>query len=178
MSVKYNFTSLQSFIFARKTSEMKNVFLFASIILASGLFFTNTYNSLIDARSWGSAIPHSIAVTREYYSHVNPGNFFRIFSPLNQVLAIVVLILFWKSSPAVRWYLGTAFILYVLADVFTFAYFYPRNDIMFKTGSLTDMETLRKAWTGWNAMNWVRSFMLLAGIFLSSLSLHKIYTLN
>ena len=87
MSVKYNFTSLQSFIFARKTSEMKNVFLFASIILASGLFFTNTYNSLIDARSWGSAIPHSIAVTREYYSHVNPGNFFRIFSPLNQVLA-------------------------------------------------------------------------------------------
>lgn len=157
---------------------MKQVFLFASIILASGLFLTNTYNSLIDVKSWGSAIPQSLATARDYFSHVNPGNFFRIFSPINQVLALLVLILFWRSSPTIRYWLGAAFLLYVLTDVFTFAYFYPRNDIMFKTGQLTDVNTLQKAWSGWNTMNWVRSFMLLAGIFFSSLSLHKFYTMK
>jgi hypothetical protein len=157
---------------------MKTILLFASIILASGLFLTNVYNSLIDARSWGSAIPQSIATARDYYSQINPGNFFRIFSPINQVLVLLVLILFWNSSPAIRWCLLTAFILFVLVDVFTFAYFYPRNDIMFKTAQLTDVETIKKAWSGWNTMNWVRSFILLAGIFFSSLSLHKFYMLR
>ncbi|MBS1921663.1 MAG: hypothetical protein JST17_15555 [Bacteroidetes bacterium] len=32
---------------------MKPLFLFASITLANGLLFTNIYNSMIDATSWG-----------------------------------------------------------------------------------------------------------------------------
>jgi hypothetical protein len=32
---------------------MKKLFLFASIALASGLLFTNVYNSMIDSTSWG-----------------------------------------------------------------------------------------------------------------------------
>jgi hypothetical protein len=156
---------------------MKNFILFLSISLASGLLFVNIYTSLVDARSWGSNIPNSIATAREYYKVVNPGNFFRIFSPANQLLALLVLILFWKLSPAVRLYLGVAFVLYVLADVFTFAYFYPRNDIMFKTAQLTDVDTLKKVWAEWNAMNWVRSLIILTGLIFSFLSLHKIYNI-
>jgi hypothetical protein len=67
---------------------MKNVLLFASILIACGLLLTNIYNSLIDAKSWGSNIPKSIETARQYYQTVNPGNFFRIFSPVNQVLAL------------------------------------------------------------------------------------------
>jgi hypothetical protein len=144
-------------------------------VLASGLLFVNFYNSVIDARSWGSDIPNSIEITREYFKTVNPGNFFRLYSPVNQLLALVVLILFWKYSPSIRLYLGAALVLYVMCDVLTFAYFYPRNDIMFKTASLTDTELLRKTWSQWNNMNWVRSFILLVGLFFSLLSLHKIY---
>lgn len=153
---------------------MKNIFLFASIALASGLLLTNIYNSLIDARSWGANIPESIGTAREYFKSVNPGNFFRVFSPINQVLGLLVLILFWKTMPAIRIYLGAAFVLYVLGDVFTFAYFYPRNDIMFKTGQLTDIDALRKAWSGWNTMNWLRSFILFVGLVFSFLALNKI----
>lgn len=156
---------------------MKNVILFASIVIASGLMLTNTYNSLIDARSWGSNIPHSIEVTREYFRSVNPGNFFRVFSPVNQLLALLALILFWKTSPQIRIFLVVAFILYVLGDVFTFAYFYPRNDIMFK-GDITAVEKIRIAWKGWNTMNWLRSLILLIGIIFSFLALDKIYTLK
>jgi hypothetical protein len=152
----------------------KNIFLFASISVASGLLFVNIYNSLIDVRSWGSDIPNSIASAREYFKAVNPGNFFRIFSPVNQLLALLVLILFWKVSPAIRLFLGIAFGWYVLGDVLTFVYFYPRNDILFKTAQLTDVETLKKAWSEWNDVNWIRSLIVLTGLIFSFISLHKI----
>lgn len=164
--------------FASKLSNMKNIILFASISLAAGLLFVNLYNSMVDARSWGGHIPDSIATTREYFKTVNPGNFFRVFSPLNQLLGLLALILFWKSAPAARPYLGAAFVFYVLTDVFTFAYFYPRNDIMWKTALMTDTELLRKTWSEWSNMNWLRTFILLVGLSFSFMSLHKILSIR
>ncbi|MBK7870557.1 MAG: DUF1772 domain-containing protein [Saprospiraceae bacterium] len=157
---------------------MKSIILFASITMAAGLMFVNFYNSVVDAKSWGSDIPNSIAAAREYFKTVNPGNFFRLYSPINQVLALSVLILFWKTAPGARIYLGAALGMYVLSEMFTFAYFFPRNDIMWKTAQLTDVDTLRKAWSEWSTMNWLRTFMLLVGLCLSFLSLHKIYLLR
>lgn len=156
---------------------MKTIILFASISIASGLLFVNLYTSLFDAKSWGSDIPNSIAAAREYFKIVNPGNFFRMFSPVNQILALLVLILFWKSPSPIRLCLGAAFVMYILGDVLTFAYFYPRNDIMFKTAQLTDVDLLKTTWSEWNTMNWVRTFVLVAGLSFSFLSLHKIYLL-
>lgn len=156
---------------------MKNMVLFASISVASGLLFANFYTSLVDARSWGSDIPTSIATAREYFKTVTPANFFRIVSPVNQVLALMAVILFWNSSPSIRLSLGAALVLYILVDVLTFAYFYPRNDLLFKTAQLTDTATLRNAWSSWSAMNWFRSSILFAGLALSCLSLHRIYSL-
>lgn len=155
---------------------MKNVIVFLSIIIASGLLFVNLYTSLIDAKSWGSDIPNSIATAREYFKTVTPGNFFRVFSPVNQVVGLLALILFWKASPSIRLCLGVAFALYVLGDVLTFAYFYPRNDIMFKNAQLTDVDLLKKVWSEWSMMNWGRSLVLLVGLFFSCFSLHKIYS--
>ena len=157
---------------------MKTIILFASISVASGLLFVNLYSSLIDAKSWGGSIPDSIAAAREYFKIVNPGNFFRIFSPINQVLGLLVLVLFWKSSSSIRLYLGVAFALYIIAEALTFRYFYPRNDIMFRTAQLTDIDLLRKTWSEWNTVNWVRSLVLLAGLVFSCLSLHKFYSLH
>ena len=157
---------------------MKKIILFASITLASGLLFANLYTSLIDARSWGSDIPNSIATAREYFKTVNPGNFFRLFSPVNQALGIIVLILFWKASPSIRLCLGAALALYLLAEGLTFGYFFPRNDIMFRDARLTDVDLLKKTCSEWATMNWIRSGILLAGIFFSFLSLHKIYSLR
>jgi len=157
---------------------MKTIILFASISIACGLLFVNLYTSLVDVKSWGSDIPHSIAVTRAYFKTVNPGNFFRIFSPVNQLLCLAVLVLFWKTSPSIRLCLGAALVLYILADVFTFAYFYPRNDIMFKTAQLSDVDLLKRTVSEWSGMNWLRSLVILAGLFFSFMALHKIYLLR
>jgi uncharacterized membrane protein len=157
---------------------MKQILLFASISVACGLLFANLYSSLIDAKSWGSDIPNSISITRQYFKTVSPGNFFRLFSPVNQALGIIVLILFWKMSPSIRFCLGAALAMYLLAEGLTFGYFFPRNDIMFRNASLTDVDLLRKTLSEWNRMNWVRSGILLTGIFFSFLSLHKIYNVR
>lgn len=156
---------------------MKTIILFASISIACGLMFVNIYTSLVDVKSWGGDIPNSIATAREYFKTVNPGNFFRLFSPVNQVLGLLVLVLFWKSAPSIRLCLGGAFILYILGDVFTFAYFYPRNDVMFKTAQLTDVDLLKKTVSEWSTMNWLRSLVIMAGLFFSCIALHKIYLL-
>ncbi|MEI9908929.1 MAG: hypothetical protein WDO71_04230 [Bacteroidota bacterium] len=157
---------------------MKKIILFSSIVLASGLLLANLYTSLIDAQSWGSDIPHSIATAREYFKSVNPGNFFRIFSPANQALGLIVLVLFWKTSPSIRLSLGIALALYLLAEGLTFGYFFPRNDIMFRNAQLTDINLLKKTWSEWNSMNWVRTGILIIGVSFSCLSLHKIYSLK
>lgn len=153
---------------------MKHFILYASIVVASGLLLTNIYNSMIDVTSWGADIPHSIEAARTYFKAKNPGDFFRIFSPINQILALLALVFFWKSSKIVRLCLAVALVLYVLGDVFTFVYFYPRNDIMFKTANLTDIDTLRAAWDGWSTMNWLRSLIVLIGLIFSFMGLHKI----
>ena len=157
---------------------MQKITLFLSIVLAGGLLFTNLYTSLIDARSWGSDIPNSIGTARAYFKEVDPGNFFRLFSPVNQALGIMVLVLFWKASPSIRMGLGIALVCYVLAEALTFTYFFPRNDIMFRDAALADVDLLRKTWSEWNSMNWVRSGILTIGVFFSCLSLHRIYSLQ
>lgn len=156
---------------------MKKTILFLSISLASGLLFTNLFTSLIDARSWGADIPNSIAAAREYFKVVDPGNFFRLFSPINQALGILALILSWKTSGSIRIGLGIALVCYLSAEAMTFIYFFPRNDIMFRDAALTDIVLLKKTWSEWNSMNWVRTAVLTIGVLSSCFSLHKIYLL-
>ena len=155
---------------------MKLLLLFASTSLASGLLFANIYTSLIDTKSWGAGIPQSVETAREYFKTVNPKIFFRMIAPANLVAALLVLILFWKISVTVRIYLGMALALYICVEMFTFTYFYPRNKIMFENTPLPDIDTLKNALAGWRTMNWLRSFIIFAGLVFSFLALHEIYT--
>jgi len=156
-------------------ATMKTVVLAMSIIFASGVLFANLYTSIVDARSWGAEIPNSIAAAREYFKAVTPGDFFRVASPLNQFLALVALVLFWRTSRAIRMCLGVALATYVLADVLTFTYFYPRNDVMFKTAALNDAVLLHKTWAEWSTMNWIRSLVIFCGVVSSFVGLHRSY---
>lgn len=153
---------------------IRKIVLFLSITVASGVLITNIYTSVVDATSWGSNIPESLQAARTYFKVVNPGTFFRVFSPLNQVLAVLALVLFWKSAPSARMFLAIALGCYILTDVFTFAYFYPRNEIMFVNG--TDLAIMSKAWSEWSTMNWFRSLLIFAGLCCSFISLNNVYS--
>jgi uncharacterized membrane protein len=152
---------------------MKNIVLFLSVGIASGLLLVNIYTSLVDARCWSSDIPNSIAAAREYFKAANPGSFFRVFSPMSQLLALLALVLFWRAAPSARIFLGSALLIYMLTDVFTFAYFYPRNELLFTKASLSDIALLKKTVSEWQAMNWVRSAVLFAGVCCSYIALYQ-----
>src|SRR6476659_8807911 len=135
---------------------MKTVRIFVIVlatVLASGILFVNVYTSMVDAPNWGSDIPASIHAAREYFKVNNPGHFFRLASPANQVVTLVALILVWPLGWRARGIAFLALITAVLTDVFTFAYFYPRNEIMFTQSPIADNETLRAAWSGWSSTN-------------------------
>lgn len=153
---------------------MQKIILFIFISLTAGLLLTNMYTSIVDAASWSSNIPDSIQAARDHFKTSNPGNFFRIFSPLNQFMAFLTLVLFWHSSKKARLYFALALILVVSADLFTFTYFYPRNAILFES-PMSDLDAIRNASNQWVSMNWVRSLVVAAGLTFAFLGMHEIY---
>ena len=133
-----------------------------SAAVASGLLFVNVYTSIVDAPNWGANIPHSIETARQYFSVANPGNFFRLFSPLNQLLALIAVVACWKSN---RYLALSSFVVALLIDAFTFGYFYPRNEIMFVAP--IDETSIRTAWEQWSTMNWVRTLSCVVNVVLA-----------
>ena len=152
---------------------MKKIVLYASVAFSSGLFFTNIYNSIVNATNWESNIPQSITATRDFFVVANPGTFFKLIDPTNMLLIVLALILFWKKSSSIRLLLGIALICYVSSMILTFTYFYPRNEVMFLSEPLPATETLKKVASEWGRMNWVRSLIWLAGLVCSFLALDK-----
>ena len=130
--------------------------------IAAGLLFANMYTSIVDVPNWGHDIPASIEATRAYFTAANPGTFFRMFSPALQIVTLVALILCWTVDRRVRYYLLAALLFAVATDIFTFAYFYPRNAIMFEDP--INVEAIRSAWTTWRFMNWPRSAIVAIGL--------------
>lgn len=151
---------------------MRKIVLYASVAFSSGLFFTNIYNSIVNAANWESNIPQSITATRDFFVVANPGTFFQLIDPTNMLLIVLALILFWKIS-SIRLFLGIALLFYASSMILTFNYFYPRNEVMFLSEQLPDTETLKKAASEWGRMNWVRSLIWLAGLVCSFIALDK-----
>jgi hypothetical protein len=155
---------------------MKKCILFLSIICASGLTLVSIYNTIVDAKSWGSDIPTSIQTARDYYQHVDPRRFYAIAGPVNQVLILLTVILFWKDSVALRFYFVGSFALYAAIVMLTFAYFVPRDLILFTWPIPEHPEQIRAASAQWSRMNWLRSLLGLAGVLLSFKGLDTYYT--
>jgi hypothetical protein len=153
---------------------MKKVCAFISLVFMTAVLAVNVYNSVVDARSWGASIPDSILTARSYFKAVNPGTFFRVASPINQLFALAALILCWKSGNRVRLYFGLAFLLAVLGEALTVAYFFPRNGLLF-SGTEGNVEVLTKAWSEWSRMNWVRTLIIAFGIMCSMKGLDSLY---
>jgi hypothetical protein len=154
---------------------MKKLILFLSIICASGLTMVSIYNSVVDAQSWGSDIPASIQTARDYFAHVDPRRFYVVVGPVNLVLILLTLILFWKDSASLRYYFAASLVCYAAILILTLAYFIPRDLILF-TWSIPDhLEEIRTASAQWSAMNWIRPLFGLAGVLFSFKGLDTYY---
>jgi hypothetical protein len=147
-------------------NNLRGIAICLAASLAAGLLFANLYTSIVDAPNWGRDIPASIEAARNYFAVANPGTFFRVFSPLLQIVTLIALISCWTFDTRIRYYLLAALVLAVATDMMTFAYFYPRNAIMFQNPLDGNTDAIRTAWKEWTLMNWPRSVMIAIGLFL------------
>src|SRR5690349_2747442 len=152
---------------------MKKIVLYASVAFSSGLFFTNIYNSIVNAANWESNIPESITATRDFFVVANPGTFFKLIDPTNMLLIVLAIILFWKKSPSISMFFGISLIFYFISIIFTFTYFYPKNEVIFLSEQPAYTETLKKGASELGRNNWVRSLIWLTGLVCSFLALDK-----
>ncbi len=134
------------------------------------------YNTIIDAKSWGSDIPASIQTARDYYQHVDPRRFYAIAGPVNLILILLTLILFWKDSVSRRLYFAASLVLYAAILILTLAYFVPRDLILFTCSIPDHLEQIRAASAQWSHMNWLRSLLGLGGVLLSFKGLDTYYS--
>ena len=142
-----------------------------AVIVMGMVLGASTYNSVVDAPNWGRNIPQSLETAKLYFSVTNPGTFFRVASPIAQVLALLSLIACWKV-PVARACAAAALAGTLMADVMTFAYFYPRNAIMF--GHAATAEAAASAWREWSAMNHVRNAFELAALVAELMALTRV----
>jgi hypothetical protein len=154
---------------------MKKLVLFLSIICASGLTLVSIYNTVIDAQSWASDIPASIQTARDYFQHVDPRRFYAVAGPINEILILLTIVLFWKDGVSLRVYFAISLLMYTAIVVLTFAYFVPRDLILF-TWSIPDhLDLIRTAAAEWSHMNWLRTLLGLIGAFSSFKGLDTYY---
>ena len=154
---------------------MKKLILFLSITCGSGLTMVSIYNTVVDAKSRSSDLPASIQTARDYFQHVDPRRFYEVAGPVNLVLILLTLILFWKDSFSLRYYFAASLASYAAILILTLAYFFPRNLILF-TWSISDhIEQIRGASAQWSAMNWIRSLLGLVGVLFSFKGLDTYY---
>ena len=133
------------------------------------------YNTIIDAQSWGSNIPTSIQTARDYFRHVDPRRFFTVAGPVNLILIVLTLILFWKDSVKIRVYFATSSALYATIVMLTLVYFVPRDLILFTSSIPDHIEEIRMAAPQWSHMNWLRSLLGLVGVLFSFRGLDTYY---
>jgi uncharacterized membrane protein len=159
-------------------SKLQTMVLYLAIIINSGVLFVNIYNSIVDAPNWGTNIPTSLEIARNYFAEKSPQDFFKIVGILIHILGINCVIRFWKTDKQIRYFNISALALIVIIDFLTFAYFFPRNDTMFALNGSKDIQTLTKTWSEWGNMNWVRTFITLGIVALYSLSLNKLFSIK
>jgi hypothetical protein len=154
---------------------MKKLVLFFSIICASGLTLVSIYNTVIDAQSWASDIPASIQTARDYFQHVDPRRFYAVVGPINEILILLTIALFWKNGVSLRVYFAISLLMYTAIVALTFAYFVPRDLILF-TWSIPDhVDQIRTAAGEWSHMNWLRTLLGLIGVIFSFKGLDTYY---
>ena len=154
---------------------MKKLVLFLSIICASGLTLVSIYNTVTDAQSWTSDIPASIQTARDYFQHVDPRRFYAVAGPVNEILILLTIILFWKDGVLLRVYFAISLLMYTAIVALTLAYFVPRDLILFTWSVPDHLDQIRTAAAEWSHMNWFRTLLGLIGVFSSFKGLDTYY---
>jgi hypothetical protein len=129
------------------------------------LLGATVYESVVMAPNYERDVPASVSLARRFLKRT-PARYFRIITPITQLLFLSGLIVSWRIAPA-RWAQLTAFGILVVLDVITFTFHYPRLAILFKAPMPEDPAQLRRAAREWAVGNIVRAALVLAAFLIA-----------
>ena len=136
--------------------KILRVLLLAAAAALSGMLLGGSlYDSLVLVPNINGNLPQSLEHGRLFMHAATPGSFFRVISPLTQVSLLLAGIFCWTVRSS-RWWILAGLLAAVMADVLTFAYFYPRNELMFQNPLGQPVELLARTAQEWGRMNLVR----------------------
>jgi hypothetical protein len=123
------------------------------------LLGATVYESVVMAPNYERDIPASLHLARQFLKRTTPAHYFRLITPLTQLLLLAGLVASWQIAAA-RWRLLTGLLVLVLIDVITLTFHYPRLAIMFKAPMPEDRARLARAAREWALGNMVRAILL------------------
>jgi uncharacterized membrane protein len=144
-----------------------------ALVLSAMLLGTGLYQNVVDAPNYMGA-PASLEHARGFYHATNPGMFFRALVPATQLFLVLALVFNWRPAPGTRWRLAGALAVLILADVVTFRFHYPRNEILFIAPLTKPPEYYDRVVTEWAMGNYVRVALILTAVVLVMMSTIRI----
>jgi uncharacterized membrane protein len=132
-----------------------------SLLGVALLLGATAYESVVMAPNYERDVPSSIDLARQFLKRTTPAHYFRIIAPLTLLLLVVDVIVCWPF-PQPRWWLVGGLVSLAVADAITFAFHYPRLEIMFKSPLPENPALLRTATREWATGNYLRLALLLA----------------
>jgi uncharacterized membrane protein len=151
---------------------MAHVLATLALVGIASLLGATIYEAVVMAPNYERDIPTSIDLARRFLRRTTPAHYFRILTPVTQVVLLAGVVASWRLAPA-RWGLATALGILVLTDVITFTFHYPRLAVLFKAPMPDDPERLRRAAREWSVGNYVRAALLAVALLAT---LHAIIT--
>lgn len=125
------------------------------------LLGASSYESVVMAPNYAAQVPQSLEHIRSFFVTTTPQNFFRVLAPITQLLLVIGCILTWRMRK-VRWWMVGALGTLLMADVITFSFHYPLNELMFlQPLAEVPVEKLTEAAQQWGPGNHVRVVLIL-----------------
>jgi hypothetical protein len=137
-------------------------------LLFSGMLF----DMLVVAVNWKAGNIADIQHWHDFFRITNPGDFFAVkYGVL--LFAIVSLIVYWKTSKAIRYLLIIGLVVTFADMAFTMLHFVPIN--IYLDGSNLDPVLTRQKANSWFTLNYLRILLDFVGLYVAARTLHKSY---
>jgi hypothetical protein len=118
------------------------------------------FSVMVEYPNWFADVPTSLATTRSFYAVLHPGFFFQIFAPIMLLTGFAYVIAAWRTAQ-VRNLVAVSIAVMMVIEVLTFAYIYPRLQIMFGPEAASQtIDAMRLAASQFTTADRIRTAMM------------------
>jgi hypothetical protein len=142
-------------------TDIAALLLLAGLLVQGCLLGANLFEAVVDVPNWTR--PGGVAAYRSFIAVRNAGHFYRVLSPLSLVILAAALAIGWGSTTRnilVATSLGAG----VISEVFTVAYFFPRNAKLFFSAEPPSGGEQARLVGEWGRANLLRSAIMVMGM--------------